>query len=638
MPRLTPRRAVWVAALAAALLYTPALRNRWALDDHAIVEDNPAAHSIAAALGAAFSPYWPSKNGFSAGLYRPLTTLSYAVDWAIAGDHPWWFHFTNLLLNALATGLVVLVALRWLGPPGALAAGLVFATHAVHVEAVANVVGRAEILTGIGILAAVLAARRYREALCPAYVPPLRDAERGPGGEGTPAAPERGSGGAGRWLAAVLLAVLLALGSKETGVMACVLIALDQALDEAALRRVGWNLYVAVAAVTVGWLFLWRAIAGALATGGAAVTLVGLSVGQRLATAIPVQLDVLRLLAWPARLASDYSPQTIPLRLTWTPIATLALVTSLALLALAWLVRRRAPAVTFGVLAAAATYLPTSNLLFTSGIVLAERTLYLAVLAPALAAGWLVMHLWETQYRSSVLAAAGAACVVLGARSAAREPFWRDTRTVIIDRVVGHPENAFAQYRLAEALLQSGDSGRALAQYLTAYELYGGYALFPELASQVALGLGRPRLAVDAGRQAFAIAPADPNIAGSLVQLFLTLHEPDSALAVAREGLRRNPLNPQMLAMYQRTLERVGGPRRAVQLARARLDGVGGRFVSASAIIDSVGFNHLAAIEPAECFDLQQSLPMLRLLAAADTIAAQHLAERCLHAVSTLQR
>jgi tetratricopeptide (TPR) repeat protein len=294
--------------------------------------------------------------------------------------------------------------------------------------------------------------------------------------------------------------------------------------------------------------------------------------------------------------------------------------------------------VTFGVLTAAATYLPTSNLLFTSGIVLAERTLYLAVLAPALTAGWLVARAWETRYRSAVLAAVGAACFLLGARSAAREGFWRDTRTVIIDRVVGHPENAFAQYRLADGLLQSGDSGRALAQYLTAYALYGGYSLFPARASQVALGLGRSRLAVAAGRRAFAISPADPNIAASLVDAFLTLHQPDSALAVARAGLGRNPLNQQMLALYLHTLERAGAPARAARLARARLDGLAGRFIAATATIDSLGLERLDDVAPETCFDLRQSLPMLGLLTPADTLAAKRLAADCGRAVPMLSR
>ena len=611
--RLTARRAVWVASLVAGLLYLPALRNRWALDDHSIVADNPAAHSITGALGAAFSPYWPYKDGFSAGLYRPLATLSYAVDWTIAGDHPWWFHLTNLLLHALATGLVVLVALRWLEPPGALAAGLLFATHAVHVEAVANVVGRAEILAAIGVLAAVLGARRYRRALLHGGRP-------------------------GLWLAAALLAVLFAMDSKESGVMAIVVIALDQLLDDAALRRVGWNLYVAVAAVTAGWLFLWRAIAGALVGGGVAITLQHLSVGQRLATAFPVQLDVLRLLAWPARLASDYSPQTIPLRLTWTAIATLAVAISLALLALAWLVRRRAPSVTFGILAGAAMYLPTSNLLFASGIVLAERTLYLVVLAPALTLGWLVQHTWQTRYRPHILAAAVVACLALAGRTLQRIPFWRDTRTVIIDRAVGHPENALAQYRLADALEKSGNLGAALAQYLTAYELYDGYALIPQRASQVALRLGRSRLARELGRGALGLAPGDPTIVGSLVNVFLAVREPDSALSVARGGVLHDPLNGQMLALYEHTLEATRAPQLAVRLARARLDGLERRLVSATATIDSTGLDRVEAIAPGACFDLRESVPTLRALVPSDTLAAARLVAKCGNSVSMLYR
>src|SRR6185436_18692829 len=74
----------------------------------------------------------------------------------------WIFHVTNILLHALATGLVVRVALGWLPPAGALASGVLFAVHPVHVEAVSNVVGRLELLVAVGLLAAVLAARRFR--------------------------------------------------------------------------------------------------------------------------------------------------------------------------------------------------------------------------------------------------------------------------------------------------------------------------------------------------------------------------------------------------------------------------------------------------------------------------------------------
>src|SRR5207247_598554 len=58
-----------------------------------------------------------------------------------------------------------------------------------------------------------------------------------------------------------------------------------------------------------------------------------------------------------------------------------------AAVAIGWWARRAAPALSFGAWASAATYLPTSNLAFPSGIVLAERNLYLPVLLVAALTG-----------------------------------------------------------------------------------------------------------------------------------------------------------------------------------------------------------------------------------------------------------
>jgi len=60
----------------------------------------------------------------------------------------------NALWHGLATVLLVMLLGRWLPPLGAAAAGLVFAWHPVHVEAVASLVGRAELLVAVGILGA----------------------------------------------------------------------------------------------------------------------------------------------------------------------------------------------------------------------------------------------------------------------------------------------------------------------------------------------------------------------------------------------------------------------------------------------------------------------------------------------------
>ena len=97
-------RAVAIATVAAVLVYVPALWNGWAADDVMVVQTNANVHSIAAALKAWFEPYWPPPVEF-AGLYRPFTILSFAIDWTLSGGAPWWFHLVNVVLHGFATAL-----------------------------------------------------------------------------------------------------------------------------------------------------------------------------------------------------------------------------------------------------------------------------------------------------------------------------------------------------------------------------------------------------------------------------------------------------------------------------------------------------------------------------------------------------
>ena len=149
---------------------------------------------------------------------------------------------------------------------------------------------------------------------------------------------------------------------------------------------------LAVMAVIVVWLVVWRAVAGGWVqiTTGAALRY--LSFGERLDTVLPVYLEVIRLLTWPMKLAANYNPQMIPQRTEFTAVAALGAAAATAIVALGVASLRRAPAVGFAILAAIMAYAPTSNLVFLSGTLLGERTLYFAALAPAFAAGWIVQH------------------------------------------------------------------------------------------------------------------------------------------------------------------------------------------------------------------------------------------------------
>uniref|UniRef100_J3S5C3 Protein O-mannosyl-transferase TMTC2 n=1 Tax=Crotalus adamanteus TaxID=8729 RepID=J3S5C3_CROAD len=78
--------------------------------------------------------------------YRPLCTLSFRINYAIGGMDPWSYHFVNVLLHAAVTGLFTNFSRVLFGDGHwTLLAGLLFASHPIHTEAVAGIVGRADI-------------------------------------------------------------------------------------------------------------------------------------------------------------------------------------------------------------------------------------------------------------------------------------------------------------------------------------------------------------------------------------------------------------------------------------------------------------------------------------------------------------
>ena len=561
MPRLDARRATLIAAAVACLVYVNSLANLFAGDDILILRDNDRVHSVGAALSAWFLPYWPPPWQ-GAGLYRPLTILSYGLDWSLGGGRFWVFHLTNIVFHALATGMVVRIALAWLPPVGALVAGLVFAVHPVHVEAVSNVVGRAELFAATGIFGAVLAARRYRR--------------------------EERDGRAAAWLAATMALVGLALLSKEHAIIAIAVIAVDQVLDPVRPRRAVLPLYLGVVVVTLAWFHLWRSIAGLYIAGGATTAFYGMSTAERWATILPVQLDVLRLLAWPADITSDYSPQTVPLRTSWSVVAAIGLASMAALLALGLASARKAPAIAFGILIALGSYAPTSNFLFVSGVVLAERALYLAVLAPALALGWIVARSQGKEHQRAIIAMVVLLLTAGAVRTWVRTPYWKTMQTAIIEDAGDHPENYRNRIHLAGLLAAKGDTARALAEYLAADALAERDPFMTLFIVNTSIRMKRSNLAVKQGQRARILAPREPRVTEWLVKALIADGQPDAAVATALAGVVDNPVSSDWSEILAGALEKTGAPRPRRLLARAQADWLTGKAIQASAGLDSL--------------------------------------------------
>ncbi|MGH9867189.1 MAG: tetratricopeptide repeat protein [Candidatus Polarisedimenticolia bacterium] len=467
-------------ALLAALLHIGTLGHGFTFDDPFIVVENPAVAGDGGLLKVFATPYW---TGWDEGnLYRPLTVASYWVQRRLAGVHPWSYHLVNVLLHALVTWLVCRLGERLIGWPAALAAGLLFAAHPVHVEAVANVAGRAELMAAAGALAAWL----WRER-------------------------------------PVVSMALLAAGllSKEIAVVLPGLLAVE---DLARGGRIRWRALVPAGAVTVAFLII-RAVVVGLGVATSYDPFIGLPAAQRVMTAVDVLGRELALMLVPRTLSADYSYDQIPL--VGSPLHP-GFLMGLAALALcgvaAMLCRRRAGGVTLGMATFFVAVLPVSNLFFGIGVMMAERLLYLPSVGACLAGGAALAAagsaLSPRQAVAATLAVALAAAVPLSARSAWRVNDWFDQLTLFEATVRSSPRSALGHVNLGTVYHQLGRLPEAEEQFRAAEAIAPHQAGTHFNLGSVLEARGRLDEAMAAYAESARLAPpGDPRPAAALRRL-----------------------------------------------------------------------------------------------------------------------
>ncbi len=134
----------WILLLIAAtfVIYLPALKGSFTnWDDGGYIQENPFLQSLSfATIRGIFSTNFM-------GNYHPLTMLSLALDYRFSNLNPFGFHLTNLLLHISNTILVYFVVRALTGRLDiAVATGLLFGVHTIHVESVAWVSERKDVL------------------------------------------------------------------------------------------------------------------------------------------------------------------------------------------------------------------------------------------------------------------------------------------------------------------------------------------------------------------------------------------------------------------------------------------------------------------------------------------------------------
>lgn len=480
--------------LLSGLIYANSLRNDFVYDDIPIIVKNKLITRLVNVPAFFTMDYWAAESAseerfeIRSGLYRPLVMVTYALNYAVGGLHPLGYRLVNIALHALVSCFLYLFALGLgFSALAALIGAVVFAVHPVHTEAVNWIVGRAELLMGLGVLGSLWWAMQGR-----------------------------------MWLS--LGAFAVGLFSKEQAAMLPGLLFLqDLYLGKFLSGRVrgkGWAglirtlvvRYGGYGLVLAGYLLL-RSMAlgrGLLRTWTPFLSnpLLGEDFYSCLLTIAKVAGKYLWLCLWPAYLSADYSYNSIPVArsslepgvffsfLVWGGLVIMAL----------WLFRRdRWVALCLGF--TLITFFPVSNFSALLGRVvsgiMAERFFYLPSAGLCLLVGLGSSHClaWARRQPEKIghasngslidrfladslpprLAWVLIAGIVIGlsARTVARNRDWANNESLFWSAVRAAPDSARAQLYLGVALTEKQNWGRALEAYETALRIY------PDLPSSI---------------------------------------------------------------------------------------------------------------------------------------------------------
>lgn len=552
------RRGASCAAAVAVLVYLQALLLGFAYDDVLMIRDNASLHGWSGIVSSLTVPYWSGRNGAELGLWRPLTTAWWGVQWMAWGDRPALFHAVGIALHALASGLLVVVLSELVPVGAAVLAGIVFALHPVHVEAVANVAGNAEPIVALFVLSACWVHLR--------------------------------SGDVTRWGTALGLGALFAAGAsaKEIGfTLPVLLFLLDASRRDVGLGQITtylarrWRLYLVLCVVTTA-LFLARAsILGGVApeqvpTGASRIVDVG-----RLWTVPDIWRHYVRLMFFPLDLSPEYGG-IIPVSTGWYLGNAAGVVLALALLAMAMWAWRTGEGLApqrssrrllgWAVVWFGLTVLPVANILFQSGILLAERNLYLPSVGFAAAAGWLV-HLVYERRRSEGLAILVVIAAAFALRIVTATPRWDSTEEVFADLMERHPEVGRAWYFYGDMLFKSGrgeEARRAFARYLLLDD--SEYTAATEVGARLsAMDGASPRAAAFLLERAWREKPGSYTAPGYLAAHHLNHAEFAEGEPAARAAVI---LAPDNLDMERVLAGLLSGQGRAAEAIPYRLDAI----------------------------------------------------------------
>ncbi len=512
------------------------------IDDDLYVYENPAVLRGLSLDGVSWA--FRSTHAFN---WHPLTWLSHMLDVELFGPSPGWHHRVNVLYHLLNTVLLFGVLWRMTGGlwPSAFAAAL-FGVHPLHVESVAWVAERKDVLSTLFWLLATGAYARYA---------------RRPG--------------TARYLLVMGLFALGLLCKPMLVTLPLALLLLDYwplgrmappGGAAAVPGRVHWPAVPALVREKVPLL--------ALSAASCAVTYVaqarGGTVGQwehyplaaRAVNAFGAYAAYLGKAVWPSSLAVYYPhPASVGAGVpAWAAAGWVLLFCGLFAAALG--ASRRRPYLAVGWLWYVGTLVPVIGLVQVGGQSHADRYTYVPLIGIFVAVAWGVPSLlagWR-QRRVALGALAGASLLALSAAAWAQAGYWRDSVALFTRAAAVTDGNWLALYNLGHACNRLGRHPEAVDHFREALRIKPDYANGWNNLGVSYIGLGRHGDAIGCFREALRLRPDLAEAWNNLGVCHGAFGRFSEAAGCFREALRLRPDYPDAQRNLLAANSRLGSP------------------------------------------------------------------------------
>ena len=506
-------------AVAVLVLFFPASGYEFiSLDDPSYIFRNPfVAEGLTwEGVGWAFTAYHASN-------WHPLTWLSHMMDVTCFGMEAGRHHLVNIFLHAINTVLLLLSLSRMTGAFWrSVSVAAIFAVHPLHVESVAWVAERKDVLSGLFFMLVLLSYERYIRR-----------------------------GGTARYLLTAFLFVLGLMAKPMLVTVPFVLLLLDvwplgrtplsPPADGSDRKPLHWKrLSLEKAPLIIFSLGSCAVTYIAQQSGDAISDLNSLPLGLRIGNALVSYVTYLGKTFWPSSLAVLYPYPSDNLPLWQTTGASLILI----IITIVILLRLGRPYLAVGWFWYLGMLIPVIGFVQVGSQAMADRYTYLPLIGAFIAAVWLLVDMvpGTLPHRRKILAAfATTVLAALSVASRSQLGYWENSLSLYNHTLSVTSNNSLIHYNLGCVLAEKGRSEDAILQFQESLRIDPGYAKAHNNLGMEMERLGRTNSAVAHFMEALKLRPdyvlAHNNIGVSLTELGML----DEAVAHFREALRIQP-------------------------------------------------------------------------------------------------